>query len=124
MANILDKVPGIIAKATGTRLFRPATYTVLGPPSGPSWDPTPGQPVDYPCRALEDSWSAYSQAGGLVAASDRKILILADGFAVEPVEGASVTVGGKTFTLVSDGGSAPAVATDPAKAVWVCRGRA
>jgi hypothetical protein len=124
--NLLDIIPGVVNRVMGNRVFKPATLIVDGPATGPSYDPTPGVPVEYKCQVLEDSWSAYSQAGGLVSSADRKLLIIAKSLPsdVVPVEGNRVRVNGKTFSIVSDGGSAPAVATDPAYAIWTCRGRA
>lgn len=122
---ILDLVPGIIDKTAGTLLFKAAVYSAPGVPSGPAWDPVLAEPVKTPCRALVTKWSSYSLANGLVGGNDRKVLISAESMrGVVPKENGSITINGETFTLVSDGGSAPAVAVDPARAIWVCRGRA
>jgi hypothetical protein len=123
MGNVLDIVPGIVANTVGQLLFKDAVLTAQGAGTGPSYDPTPGTPVDYPCRALATNWSNYSRANGLVAAEDRKILIQAQGLGVVPKDGMSITIDGESFVLVSDGGSAPAVRKDPSTAVWTCRGR-
>lgn len=122
--SILDDLPEILADALGEDVFYPATLERDGASTGPSWDPTPGPPQSWPCRALEDQWSTGSLAGGLVASADRKLLILAHGLPVVPQEGDRVTIRGYTFTIVSEGGSRPAVSSDPANAVWECRGRA
>jgi hypothetical protein len=87
------------------------------------WTPGAVTTTSYPCKALADAWSAYQIAGGMVAASDAKVLILAASISIEPQAGDRVTVRGETYTLVSDGGSRPAVMGDPAKALWECRGR-
>ena len=123
--SILDDLPGIIADAMGDLIFRDAVLTRDGPPTGPAYDPTPGTPQAWPCKAVEDEWSSSVRSGGLVASADRKILILADTLkGAVPQEGDRVTVQGQTFLIVSDGGSQPAVTSDPANATWTCRGRA
>lgn len=121
--QVLDIVPGIIANTVGKLLLKPALLVVPGAPTGPEYDPTPGTPTTYPCRALVTDWSNYSRANGLVAAEDRKILIQAQGLPVPPRDGYSVEIDGDTYVLVSDGGAAPAVRRDPSTAVYTCRGR-
>ena len=104
-------------------IYADATYTVDGPSTGTTYDPTPGAPVPYPCKAQRDEWSAYDRQGGLVSAMDWKVMVLCRTLAVEPKEGGRITIGGITLTIVSDGGSGPAVSSDPAGAAWVLRCR-
>jgi sugar lactone lactonase YvrE len=122
--NILDIVPGIVAQTAGKLLFKDAVLTLQGKGSGSSYDPTPGEDVSYPCRALVTSWSNFSISNGLVASQDRKILIAAATLkGAAPRDGASIEIDGEVYVLVSDSGSAPAVKRDPANALWICRGR-
>lgn len=126
VSNILDRVPGIIGRVMRDRVFRSAILHMPGETTGSGVDPTQGEPTPHNCQALEDSWSTFSLSSGLVAQAERKIMILAASIpGIEPVEGATITMhDGKVFSFVSEGGSGPAVTTDPAKAIWVCRGRA
>lgn len=105
-------------------IFYDATLSRDVATPGPNdWTPGPVVTTSYPCKALPDTWGAYSISGGLVAAQDAKLLVLASTLAVKPTEGDRITVQGVTYTISSDGGSRPAVGTDPAKAVWELRGR-
>lgn len=116
-----------LAKTIGGAMagvFYDATLTRDVATPGPNaWTPGAMVPTDYPCKVLPDTWGAYSLSGGLVAAQDAKLLVLASTLAVEPKEGDRVTVQGATYTISSDGGSRPAVGTDPARAVWELRAR-
>lgn len=120
--SFLDDLPGILADALGPE-FRDAVYEIDGPGTGAPHDPTAGAPQSYPCKAINDQWGAYYKNGGLVSGDERKILILAHTLAVEPQEGGRITIQGQTFQIVSEGGSQPAVTSDPAGATWECRGR-
>ncbi|ACL58456.1 hypothetical protein [Methylobacterium nodulans] len=104
-------------------MYVDAVYEVDGPASGPSYDPTPGAPQTFPCKAQRDEWTAYERQGGLVAAKDWKVMVLTKTLDVQPVEGGRITIGGQTLTIASSGGSAPAVSSDPAGAAWVLRCR-
>lgn len=122
--SFLDDLPDILAGALADD-FREATLirTVEGT-GGDPW--SPGEPTDqrYPCRAIHDEWGASFRSGGLVTGKDWKILILAATLAVEPMEGDRITLEGVTLTVVSEGGSQPAVTSDPATATWVLKCRA
>jgi len=124
-SNILDIVPGIVADVAGPLLFRDAELYRTLPGTGPAHNPGQGSTPKWGCRALVTNWRDSTKAGGLVAAVDRKILILAETLeGTEPQNGDSVVIQGKTYRITADGGSQPAVTRDPARAVWVCRGRA
>lgn len=126
--SFLDDIPGTIADALGGD-FRDAVLTRAGAPTGPTYDPTPGVPTTYTCKAIHDTWSAYYRASGLVQASDQRVLVLAttlkasDGTLVTPQLGDTIALEGTTLRVVSDGGGQPGVSTDPAGAVWVLRCR-
>ena len=105
-------------------LFLDATLTRFVPAStGSAYDPDPPVSTDYACKAIFDQWGAYHQANGLVLNTDRKVLVLANTLAVEPMPGDRIAIGGVTLNVYSNGEGAPAVATDPAKAVWTLRAR-
>lgn len=117
---------GGLAKTIGramSPLFLDATLTRDGVPTGSSYDPTPGAPQTWPCKAIEDEWSSFVRANGLVAAKDRKVLVLASTLMTEPAEGDRVTIRGVTLTVVADGEGQPAVKSDPALATWELRCR-
>lgn len=97
-------------------LFLDATLTRDGPTTGPAYDPTPGVPVSYACKAIVEAYSKYYRANGLVDAKDRRVLVLANSLGLKPQPGDRITVSGITFT-------AQEVSTDPAEAVWTVRGR-
>lgn len=123
MASPLVGIPRTIGGAL-SGIFFDATLERDVATAGPNdWTPGPVASVSYQCKALADAWSAYHISGGMVSANDAKVLILASTLSIEPQAGDRVTVRGEMFTLVTEGGSRPAVMSDPAKALWECRGR-
>ncbi|MFG1413465.1 hypothetical protein V5G24_20355 [Xanthobacter sp. VTT E-85241] len=123
MASPLIGLPKTIGKALSGVFFDAVLARDVAAAGANAWTPGTITTTEYACKGLNDAWSSYQRAGGLVAGADRKILILASTLAVTPQEGDRITIQGATLTLVSDGGSQPAVTTDPATAVWMCRGR-
>jgi hypothetical protein len=122
--SFLDDIPNLIFSALSED-FREALYEVDTPATGSSvYDPDEPTTSGYSCRALVDDWDKFVRTGGLVAANDVKIMVLAATLSVTPQEGGRITIQGMTYGIVSDGGSQPAVTTDPARAVWTLRGRA
>jgi hypothetical protein len=100
-------------------LFLDATLTRDVIPDSPAYDPAdPPVPssTDYTCKAIVEVYSDYFRKNGLVDAKDRKVLILADSLSVTPKANDRVTISGVTFTVME-------VDTDPATAVWECKGR-
>ena len=79
-------------------------------------DPLPPTQATYAAKAIVEGYSDYYKTNGLVDAKDRKVLILATSLGVRPEPGDRVTISNITFTLQD-------VSTDPAEAVWTCRGR-
>jgi hypothetical protein len=97
-------------------LFLPAVLVRDVPQvGGDPADPLPPTQATYPCKAIVEGYSDYFKANNLVNASDRKVLILATSIGAKPAAGDRVTISGITFTLQD-------VSTDPAEAVWTCRG--
>lgn len=85
-------------------------------------DPPPPTQVSYPCKAIEDQFSANVLAQGLVRTSDVNILILAKTLAVDPRPGDLITIRGVTRQIVPSGtGGLAGVTSDPARATWSCR---
>lgn len=123
MTSPLAGLAGIISRAASGVFFDGSLARDARAAGTNDWTPGSTTVTDYACKALVDTWSAYHVTSGLVAAADAKILVLASTLSVEPVVGDRITVRGQTYTIVSDGGSRAAVETDPATAVWVCRGR-
>lgn len=95
------------------------TRTVLTDVNNTPWNPSDDVAVatDYPCQGLTDSYSALDIDGTLIRQSDIKVLILATTLAIVPSVTDTVTIGGKSYSVIS-------VATDPATALWVCQCRA
>lgn len=119
MASPLE---GSLARTIGGAmrgLFLPATLTRDVVPSSPAYDPLDppaAVPVEYSCKAIVESYSDKFRLEGLVAANERKVLILATSLSVRPQMLDRVTIRGITFTLSDK------IKTDPAEAVWECAG--
>jgi hypothetical protein len=118
-----------VGKAFSKVFFDGVLTRVVNDPADEAWDVGTAHDVSYSCKALVDTWEASHIARGLVTATEAKLLILASTLSIEPKSGDYLTVKGLTYLVTGDGGNPsgngmPAVSTDPAKAVWVCRGRA
>jgi hypothetical protein len=120
---------GSLARTIGgamAGLFLPATLsrtTKASAAAATPWEPGAGTTKTYSCKAIHDTWEARYLAGGVVKASDRKIIILASSLpGITPEAGDVVTIRGEAFTIFSEG-DMPAVQSDPALATWTCRGR-
>jgi hypothetical protein len=110
---------GSIARTVGNAfrsIFLDATLTRAGATTGPDYDPTPGTPVTYACKTIIEAYSDYYKANGLVDEKDRKVLILATSLSTRPKTADRITVSGTTLTIQE-------VSTDPAEAVWNCKGQ-
>ncbi len=107
-------------------IYGDAVYSVDAASTGSVYDPTPGEPAKYDCKGQIDEWSSRDRTNTLVSVKDWKVILLrqslrgADG-PIEPIEGGRVTIRGITLTVSGEGGSAPAVSSDPARATWVLR---
>lgn len=124
MTSPLD---GSLARTIGkamSGLFLDAVLERDTPGTGPAWDPGMPATASYPCKAINEDWGAFTRRGGLVSASDRKVLVLATSLAVSPQSADRITIQGVTLTVVGESDGAPAVSTDPATAVWTLRCRA
>lgn len=113
---------GSLAKAIGKGLkglFYDATLTRTTTTDGPAWDPGSGTTTttDYPCKAIEDSFSKYDLANSLIQAGDVKVIVLATTLEVEPTTADKITTRGVARSIVS-------VERDPARATWTCQCRA
>lgn len=110
---------GSLAKTIGSAfkgLFLDAVLTRETPGTGGDpFDPPPPVVTTYPCKGLVEAYSDYFRKNGLVDAADRKVLILATSLDVKPQAGDRVTIQHITFTLSE-------ISTDPATAVYECRG--
>lgn len=118
MASPLE---GSLARTIGSAmrgLFMDAVLTRDVVPSSPAYDPfdPPAPvPVEYSCKAIVENYADKFRLEGLIAANERKVLILATSLSVRPRPQDRITIRGITFTVVD-------VKTDPAEAVWECRG--
>lgn len=123
--SFLDDIPDLISDALGGD-FRDATLTRTTVTAGVNpWDPPAGNTTtDYPCKALREEFGASWLAGGLVDATDVKILVLAATLSVTPEAGDRITIGSASWTVVPAGSGKPAVSVDPAGAVWELRCKA
>ena len=123
--SFLDDIPDLISDALGDD-FRDATLTRTTVTAGANpWDPPAGSTTtDYSCKALREEFGASWLAGGLVDATDVKILVLAATLPVTPEAGDRITIGSASWTVVPAGSGKPAVSTDPAGAIWELRCKA
>lgn len=115
--TVLDTLPATINSAFKS-IFYDAVMTVDVPQDSPDpADPLPPVPTPFGCKAYVTKYSAYYRANSLVREEDRKVIVLARSLAIEPVNGARITVGGITFTIIDydDGGSN--------KSIWEIQGR-
>lgn len=116
-----------LAKTVGKALngiFLDAVLTREIPGSGPVYDPGPPTTVTYSCKALTESYGAYTRGQGLVAATDMKVMILATSLSVEPKPLDRIAIASQGFSgqiVAGDTPGQPPVGTDPAKALWECR---
>lgn len=110
---------GGLAKTIGSALktlFLDAVLTRETPAEGGDpFDPPAPVVTQHECKAIVEAYSDYFRKNGLVDAADRKVLILATSLNVKPQAGDRVTIQHITFTLQE-------VSTDPATAVWECKG--
>lgn len=115
--SILDRVPGIMAKAMGETVFRAGVLKVPGERvSNGQGGWIAGPPTLHPCRALVDDFSAYRRAAGDIAGNDRKIIILAATLDVEPKVGHTINAEGRDWQII-------ALTRDPAGATYEVQGR-
>lgn len=117
---------GSIAQAVASALsgvFLDATLSrSVAAVGGDPADPAPPTTSIFTCKAIEEQYSSYDRANGLVGAKDVRILILAATLAVEPLPLDRIVVRGKTYTIAPGGDAGIAsVQSDPAKATWLCR---
>lgn len=118
MVSLLE---GALAKTIGKAMrgiFMDAVLTRDVVPDSPAFDPfDPPAPVttEYACKAIVEAYADKFRLEGLVAANERKVLILATSLSVRPQPQDRVTIRGVTFTLLE-------VKTDPAEAVFECKG--
>ncbi|AWN47136.1 hypothetical protein DK419_13115 [Methylobacterium terrae] len=118
---LLGGLAKTISKALGP-VFLPATLARAGETTGDAWNPTPGAPIDFRCRALRDEWGTYHRSNGLVAAADWKILVLAETLKTEPREGDLIQLPNTPQLIVyGNGEGQPGYQADPATACWILR---
>lgn len=122
MASILDgDIADVVADAltsAGVPLDLTLRRTTTVDPGTP-WDPSDDvvTTTDYPCSGWPDQFAADWIAGGLVQATDARVMIIPSTLAVEPQPGDRVIVRDSTLTVV-------AVRSDPALALWDLQARA
>lgn len=106
--SVFKAMRGLFLDAT---LTRDVEGTITDPADPPAPTPTP-----YDCKAIVETYAERFRLDGTVHENDRKVLILANSLSVTPKAGDRVSIRSITFTIQE-------VMTDPAIAVWECRGR-
>lgn len=118
MTSPLDSIPASI-NAAFSSIFRDAT---LSKPGARTTDgrggATLGAATTYACKGLVDDYTAFQRQALGIPANERKIIILAAGIAsaAVPVPGDSLTIQGRTWSVVE-------VKSDPANATYEVRGK-
>jgi hypothetical protein len=105
-------------------IFFDAVLTRPGVPTGPAYDPTPGAPTTFKCKALYEEYSAGARGQNLVGEKDVKVMILAASLATEPSSMDIIEIQAQSIKgcIAAPGsGAVLPVQTDPARAVWTCR---
>lgn len=116
--SVLDRAPGIVAKALGP-VFRDATLKVSsGRDSNGQGGWIPRAAVSHPCKALVDDFSDFRRLNVGIPASDRKIILLAQSLpvGVAPAVGQTITAEGRDWQIIS-------VSRDPAEATYEVQAR-
>lgn len=72
-----------------------------GEPTGPAYNPTPGEPTYHPCTCVVLEYDLREVDGSSVLATDRKVLISTEGLAVEPSTERSLLLGGTEHAIIS-----------------------
>lgn len=98
-------------------IFLDATLTrdVVASGGNPADPPAP-TPVNYPCKAMRDNYSAFDKMNSSIATGDFKILILVNSLAVMPISNDIITIQGASSSIIKTD-------VDPANAVWVCQAK-
>lgn len=85
------------SRASADRLIakfgRPGTLRRPVAASGPSYDPTPGTPVDFAVTIAVIDYSDYEITGGRVLATDKKVLLAAGGLTEVPTPDHKLLIG-------------------------------
>lgn len=93
-----------------------AEATLTRPATGGGWNTVPGAPQEHACKAMISAYSDHLRAVGNIPDTDVKVMIVGTSIEVEPLKGDTVTVGGRSWSLIR-------VDTDPARAMWTCQAR-
>lgn len=112
-----------INKAFGN-IFLDCVLTRSTPGTGPAYDPGEPTLTTFDCKAIANSYSAYTMASSLVNSNDMEVLILAASLSIDPEPLDKIEIASQGFVGIIVAGTTSgmkAVSTDPAKAVWSCR---
>lgn len=116
VSPLLGSLAATVGKAfSSTFLSATLTHDVAGTIVDPADPPAPTQ-TPHTCKAIVEMYAERYRLDGTIKANERKVLILASTLSVTPVPGDRITISGATLTIDE-------VATDPATAVWTCKGR-
>jgi hypothetical protein len=120
-----------VGKAMSSVLFLDATLTrdvaSSNSPDIDSFDPPAPTQITYTCKANRDTYDVGLIAGGMVQATDVKVLILQTTLNTTPQSGDRLTItgqGGPWSIVPANSSGQAAVSADPANATWQCRARA
>lgn len=91
--------------ATANRLIdrfgQAGTIVRRGAATGDEWNPTFAADAPHACRVVETDYTAREIDGTLIQASDKKLLVAVSGLTITPTPDDRITVGGKTYEIVT-----------------------
>jgi hypothetical protein len=92
------------SKATADRLIarfgQAAVLRRPGAPSGPVYDPTPGEPTDYACTIVVLAYDNREIDGTRILSTDKKVLLSKGSLAIEPALSDKLVIGGTEHAIV------------------------
>jgi hypothetical protein len=82
------------------RFGKSATLVQPGTPSGPEWDPTPGESTESTVTVVETRFNIEDREGSLVQVGDRMFLVSTAGGAV-PALADKLTIDSATYQIIN-----------------------
>lgn len=91
-----DVLEGLTEAGVGAYIIR------AGTPTGPTYNPTPGQPVPHACTVVYDTWRDDQIDGTLIQRGDMKVLCASSGLSITPMPNDSFkTVTGAPKSIIN-----------------------
>ena len=97
MAEDWLSIAAEVAEALGD-VGHAATIIRQGEPTGPEWDPTPGETLEIPVTLLGDTLALGLIDGSAIQAGDRREMMAAEG--TTPTAADRLRIGSTTYAIV------------------------